>query len=107
MKIAIKTLADKQPAAHERSNRDALAMNILNELRQRFADVLKDLAPGGEKYAEIVLPSQDARFGDYQANVAMPLGKLLGRPPRALAGQLVTQLADTDLQAMCEPPKEQ
>lgn len=82
-------------------------MNILNELRQRFADVLKDLAPGGEKYAEMVLPSQDARFGDYQANVAMPLGKLLGRPPREIAGQLVTQLAATDLQAMCEPLNEQ
>ncbi|MBL9122093.1 MAG: arginine--tRNA ligase [Planctomycetaceae bacterium] len=82
-------------------------MNILDELRQRFAVVLKEVAPGGEKYVELVLPSQDARFGDYQANVAMPLGKQLGRPPREIAIELIARLVQTDLQTICEPLTEQ
>ncbi len=49
----------------------------------------------------MVRPSQDAKFGDYQANLAMPLGKKLGRPPRDVAAQLITQLRVSDL---CEPP---
>jgi arginyl-tRNA synthetase len=50
----------------------------------------------------MVLPSQDAKFGDYQANCAMPLGKKLGKPPRAIAGALVEQL---DLADLCEVPE--
>ena len=51
--------------------------------------------------AELVLPSQDARFGDYQANCPMPLGKRLGMPPREVAQQLVAHLEIDDF---CEPP---
>ena len=50
----------------------------------------------------MVLPSQDAKFGDYQANCAMPLGKQLGKPPREIAQQLVASLELADL---CEPPE--
>ena len=80
-------------------------MNILAELRARFAaalaGLLDDQAEVG-KLAEMVLPSQDAKFGDYQANCAMPLGKRLGKPPREVAAALVEQL---DLGDLCEPPE--
>ena len=60
-------------------------MNVLAELRSRFRCALADLEEDTEQYAEMVLPSQDAKFGDYQANCAMPLGKKLGKPPRDIA----------------------
>ncbi len=79
-------------------------MNILAELRRRFAaalvDATGDNAAGA--LAEMVLPSQDAKFGDYQANCAMPLGKKLGKPPREIAGAIVAKLDVADL---CEPPQ--
>ena len=47
-------------------------------------------------------PSQDAKFGDYQANFAMPLGKRLGgrraRWPRRSSARL-------EVDDLCEPPK--
>jgi arginyl-tRNA synthetase len=50
----------------------------------------------------LVRPSQDPKFGDYQANFAMPLGKRLGRPPRDVAAEVVARLSVDDL---CEPPE--
>src|SRR4029078_502760 len=50
----------------------------------------------------LVLPSQDAKHGDYQANCAMPLGKQLGKPPREIAQQLIDNL---DVAEFCEPPQ--
>ncbi|NOY43375.1 MAG: arginine--tRNA ligase [Planctomycetes bacterium] len=77
-------------------------MNVLAELRSRFRTALESLDATAGEYADMVLPSQDAKFGDYQANCAMPLGKRLGKPPRDIAGQLVEQLDLTDL---CETPE--
>lgn len=80
-------------------------MNVLAQLRNRFAAALRGMGVevaemGG--LVELVLPSQDAKFGDYQANLAMPLGKKLGKPPREVAQQLVAAI---DLAGMCEPPE--
>jgi arginyl-tRNA synthetase len=47
----------------------------------------------------VVRPAGSARFGDYQANFAMPLGKRLDRPPRAVAEAVVEIL---DLSGVCE-----
>lgn len=77
-------------------------MNILAELRDRFRTALQALDPAAGEYAEMVLPSQDAKFGDYQANCAMPLGKRLGKPPREIAQQLIEHLELTDL---CDAPE--
>src|SRR5271156_4029519 len=41
-------------------------------------------------------------FADFQANVALPLGKRLGRPPREVAGELASRL---DVSDVCEPPE--
>ena len=77
-------------------------MNVLAELRNRFRRALATLEGDTERFAEMVLPSQDAKFGDYQANCAMPLGKQLGKPPRDVAQQLVELL---ELEDLCEPPE--
>jgi len=77
-------------------------MNVLAELRRRFAAALESLDPSAGELADLVLPSQDAKFGDYQANCAMPLGKRLKKPPREIAQQLVYQL---DVNDLCEPPE--
>jgi arginyl-tRNA synthetase len=64
-----------------------------------------DLVEGSTNLAnlvEMVLPSQDTRFGDYQANCAMPLGKQLGKSPREVAAVLVERL---DVGDICEPPE--
>src|SRR6476646_7483706 len=43
----------------------------------------------------------DARFGDYQTNVALVLGKQRGENPRALAEKIIAQL---DVSDVSEPP---
>ena len=46
-------------------------------------------------------PATDPRFGDYQTNAALVLGKQRGENPRALAEQIVAQFSAGDV---CEPP---
>jgi arginyl-tRNA synthetase len=77
-------------------------MNILRELRARFAAALTDLTEDPRMYAEMVRPSQDARFGDYQANFAMSLARLRGEKPPELASRVIARLDVADL---CEPPQ--
>ena len=47
----------------------------------------------------VIRPSS---FADFQANVALPLGKRLGRPPREVAAELASHL---DVSDVCEPPE--
>jgi arginyl-tRNA synthetase len=47
----------------------------------------------------VIRPSS---FADFQANVALPLGKRLGRPPREVAAELASRLEVSDV---CEPPE--
>jgi arginyl-tRNA synthetase len=79
-------------------------MNILATLRERFCPPLSALVNDDSTASllELIQPAQDSRFGDYQANVAMPLGKRLGRPPREIATELVAGLDVSDL---CDPPE--
>jgi arginyl-tRNA synthetase len=77
-------------------------MNILAELQSRFRAALQGLVDNPADLLAMVRPSQDPKFGDYQANFAMPLGKRLGRPPREVAAEVVARLAVDDL---CEPPE--
>ncbi|MBW4522536.1 MAG: arginine--tRNA ligase [Scytolyngbya sp. HA4215-MV1] len=62
------------------------------------------VATFGDDYANvdpILVPASNPKFGDYQANVAMSLTKKVGKPPRAIAEQLVQNLDVSDL---CHPP---
>ena len=80
-------------------------MNVLSLLRRRFSSALEGLVESEDDrvaLAEMVRPSQDPRFGDYQANCAMPLGKRLGKSPRDVAADLIATLQIDDC---CEEPE--
>src|SRR5205809_4640212 len=80
-------------------------MNLLALLKDRFRPALAALVGDPAMAAELldmIRPAQDPKFGDYQANFAMPLGKQLGRPPRDVAAQLI---AAAKLDDLCQPPE--
>lgn len=77
-------------------------MNILNELRSRFRTALAPLCDDPAPFAVMVKPAQDAKFGDYQANCAMPLAKQRGAKPQDLAREIIARL---DIADLCEPPE--
>jgi arginyl-tRNA synthetase len=75
-------------------------MNVLAELKSRFRPALESLVPDAAKVGELlelIRVAQDPKFGDYQANFAMPLGKLLGKSPRDVATQIVAAAKLDDL----------
>jgi arginyl-tRNA synthetase len=76
-------------------------MNVLERLRAAFAAATP---AGGDPaaFATAVRPSADVKFGDYQANGCMALGKQLGTNPRTLAQ---TVAAAVDLGEMAGPPE--
>ncbi len=80
------------------------AMNILAELKNRFHDVLAEIAGDSDVQSllDMIKPAQDARFGDYQANFAMPLGKRLGQAPRDIAAQIIEQVSVDDICSQTE-----
>lgn len=84
-----------------------IAMSLLVELQGRLRGALESL-PGelsGDVLDEAVgmlRVSQDAKFGDYQANCAMSLGKRLGKPPRDVAGEIVERF---DVGDLCHAPE--
>lgn len=72
-------------------------MNPLNQIQNRFRAALNGLVPDVEPYVAMVKAAQDARHGDYQANCAMSLAKVLGKKPRDLAQEIVNRLELNDL----------
>src|ERR1700685_1734671 len=77
-------------------------MNVLRELRRRFAAALGPLTSDAAGLAGLVKATNDARFGDFQANCAMPLAKQIGEKPLAVAERIVAGLDVADL---CLPPQ--
>ncbi len=77
-------------------------MNILALLKSRFAPALRALVADPLPLLEMIRVAQDAKFGDYQANFAMSLGKQLGKPPRDVATQIA---AATKIDDLCLPPE--
>jgi arginyl-tRNA synthetase len=67
-------------------------------LANKFSDAL---AKAGLPTAGELTPATDARFGDYQTNAALVLGKQRGENPRTLAEKI---LAGIDVSDLCEPP---
>jgi arginyl-tRNA synthetase len=67
-------------------------------LAKRLSDALAKakLPNAGE-----LTPATDPRFGDYQTNVALVLGKQRGENPRTLAEKILPRL---DVGDLCEPP---
>ena len=72
-------------------------------LTQRFSDALQLCDFSGsvdniDVYAEMIRPSGNPKFGDYQSNCAMPIGKLLpDSNPREVAAEILTKLKLDDL----------
>jgi arginyl-tRNA synthetase len=77
-------------------------MNLLQLLQQTFHEALAGLVADPAPYVLLVKPSQDPRYGDYQANCAMPLAKVLGKKPREVAELIVGRL---NLGSFLEPPE--
>jgi arginyl-tRNA synthetase len=67
-------------------------MNVIQLLQGKLADALQGLVPDPAQYAAMVKPTQDTRLGDYQANCAMGLAKVLGRKPPEIAQEIVGRL---------------
>jgi arginyl-tRNA synthetase len=77
--------------------------SIQDTLRARFQSAIT--AAFGESYGAVdpVLGvTTNPKFGDYQANAALPMAKQVGLPPREVAGRIVAQLQVEDL---CEAPE--
>jgi len=70
-------------------------------LEEEFAAAMAAVS-GRDDCAAIVRPATDAKFGDYQVNGVMGLGKKLKTNPRKLAESVVEKV---DLGEMCEPPE--
>ena len=67
-----------------------------------LANKLSDaLAKAGLPATGELTPATDTRFGDYQTNAALVLGKQRGENPNALAEKI---LAGIDVSDLCEPP---
>ena len=67
-------------------------------LANRLSDAM---AKAGLSTAGELTPATDPRFGDYQTNAALVLGKQRGENPRTLAEKI---LAGIDVSDLCEPP---
>lgn len=77
-------------------------MSLLQLLQQKLRNALEGLVADPGPYALQVKPTQEARFGDYQANCAMSLARELGRKPRDLAQEIARRL---DPGEVLEPPE--
>ncbi len=77
-------------------------MNLSALLRTHFQPALADLTDDPTPYAGMIRVAADPKFGDYQSNACMPLGKQMGKPPREVAALLVNRL---ELDSICEPPE--
>jgi arginyl-tRNA synthetase len=69
-------------------------------LAHRVHDAI--VASFGPDYGDADPVIRPSSFADFQANVALPLGNRLGRPPREVAAALAARLEVADV---CEPPE--
>ncbi len=70
-------------------------MHLLRHIRTIFAPVMQELTPDAAKvpdYLAMIKPAINAEHGDYQANMAMAMGKVLGQKPPEVAKAIVAKL---------------
>ena len=72
-------------------------MSPLELLKSRFAEALADMVESPSDYLDLIRVNQNPKFGDYQANLAMPLSKKLGKNPRETAQRIIEKLRWDDL----------
>ncbi len=76
------------------------AMRLLSLIRSRFAPVLANWLTEPEALnaaLERIVVSRESHLADYQANVAMPLQKKIGKPPLAIAEEIVSKVELSDI----------
>ena len=75
-------------------------MQILQLIRDRFRVVLEPMLQDPALLGatlERIVPSREAQLADYQANIAMPLQKVLDKPPLEIAKSVVDGLQVSDI----------
>jgi arginyl-tRNA synthetase len=81
---------------------ESVAHESMETFQTLLANRLSDaMAKAGLSTAGELTPATDPRFGDYQTNAALVLGKQRGENPRTLAEKI---LAGIDVSDLCEPP---
>src|SRR5688500_8620440 len=71
---------------------------VLTLLNQRFHDAFKKvLPPEYHAHDPLIRATEDAKFGDYQANAAMGLAKELKKKPRDIAQDIAAALDVKDV----------
>lgn len=84
----------------------ALVLCLQEALEQAFPEAVAAARSAGTELDPQLAPASKPEFGDYQANGALALAKLLKQPPRAVATALVERLAaDPAFTALCLPPQ--
>src|ERR1700749_624888 len=74
----------------------------METVQSLIAGMLRPALPPGVVIDPHVSSASDARFGDYQTNVAMILAKQVKANPRQVAQQIIDKL---DLGGVCETPE--
>ncbi len=77
-------------------------MNLLKLVQRKIGAALAGLVDNPDTYSAMVKPTQDPKHGDYQANCAMSLAKVLGKKPHDVAQEVVDRL---ELGDFLEKPK--
>ena len=78
-------------------------LSTLDDLKQRLQTALVNaFGPDLAGTDPVLVPTNNPKFGDYQANVAMSVAKRLKDKPRAIATKIVENLTVDDL---CEQPQ--
>ncbi len=77
-------------------------MQILSLIRTRFEQALTGWVEDPVGAAQRISVSREPQFGDYQANIAMPLAKPLGMKPQEIAKKICERL---EIEDICEPPE--
>src|SRR5215510_10513275 len=91
-------LAPRRRASHRQATTGCPMQTFQSLLTKKLSDAL---ARAGLPEAGELTQATDPRFGDYQTNVALVLGKQRGGNPRALAERIVAHL---DVDDFCERP---
>lgn len=77
--------------------------SLISQVRTEIANALVTALGGAGKGVDpLVKPATDPKFGDYQSNVAMSLGKTIGRKPREIAQSVADALSTS---SFFEPPE--
>jgi arginyl-tRNA synthetase len=72
-------------------------MNVQQEIERRVSAAIGAALPSAADADPMVAPSQNEKFGDYQANFAMSLAKRLKRKPRDIAKDVIARLDTGDM----------